>query len=146
MATYLRQRPPAWFWVVAVVLLLWGAMGCYACIQQFRLGAEAMGPATDYDRALFASLPAWYNYVYAAAVGTGLLGSVALLLRSATARLLYIVSLVALVVQFGYAFGATDLIAVKGAAVTLPFPIFIAVVAIFQIWFAGFAQRRRWIG
>ena len=146
MATYLRQKPPAWFWVLAVVFLLWGAMGVFACIQQFRLGADAMGPASDYDRTLYESLPAWYNYVYALAVGTGFLGAVALLMRSATARVLFIVSLIAIMVQFGYLFAATDLLAVKGAGVVLPFPIFITVIAGVQVWFAGVARRRGWIG
>lgn len=55
-------RPPAWFRSVAILLLLWGLAGCYTCVQQFRLGAEAIGPASDYDRALYASLPIWYNH------------------------------------------------------------------------------------
>lgn len=146
MATYLRHKPPAWFWIVAIILLLWGAQGCYACVQQFRFGAEAMGPATDYDRALFAALPAWYNWCFAVAVGASLLGSIALLIRSSAARLLFIVSLVAVLIQFGYLFATTDIIAHKGAGVVLPFPLVITAVAVFQLWFAGLAQRRGWIG
>lgn len=147
MATYLKQRPPAWFWIVAILFLLWGAMGCWACYQQFRIGADAWGdPANaEYNRALYAALPAWYNYVYAIAVGTALLGALALLARSAAARLLFIVSAIAIVVQFGYAFLATDLIAHKGAAAVLPFPILILVIALVEIWFAGLARRRGWI-
>ena len=146
MATYIRQKPPMWFWILSILLLLWGAMGVFACIQQFRLGAEAMGPASDYDRTLFDLLPDWYNYVFAIAVGAGFLGAVALLMRSASARALSIVSLIAVLIQFGYLFAATDIVAVKGAAMVLPFPIAIVVVAILQIWFAGMARRRGWIG
>lgn len=146
MPSYFRQKPPIWFWVVGVLLLLWGAQGVFACIQQFRFGAEAMGPATDYDRALFASLPGWYNWCFAVAVGAGFLGSLALLMRSAHARSLYIVSLIAVIVQFGYIFLATDLIAQKGAGSTLPFPIVITATAAFSIWVAGYATRRGWIG
>lgn len=146
MASSFENKPPVWFWVVAVVLLLWGAMGCYACYAQFTMGADSWGdPANiDYDRALYASLPAWYNYVYAAAVGFGLLGTVALLARKAVARPLYIVSLIAVIVQFGYALLATDMVAHKGAAATVPFPVFIAAVAVFEIWLAGYATRRGW--
>ena len=67
-------------------------------------------------------------------------------MRSATARVLFIVSLIAIMVQFGYLFAATDLLAVKGAGVVLPFPIFITVIAGVQVWFAGVARRRGWIG
>ena len=146
MPSYTRQRPPAWFWIVGVILLLWGAQGCYACVQQFRLGADAMGPADDYQRALFASLPAWYNWIFAAAVGASLVGSIALLLRSAMARPLYLVSLVAVIVQFGWLFATTDILVARGFAATAIFPIIIIAVAAFQIWFAGLAVRRGWIG
>jgi hypothetical protein len=141
----IRQRAPAWFTILAVVLLLWGAMGCFACIQQFRLGADAMGPATDYQRALYAGLPVWYNAVYAVAVGTGLLGTIALLAKSVLARPLFAISLVAVVIQFGWLFATTDIIAHQGVG-TVGFPLFIAGVAAFEIWLARHAQRRGWIG
>lgn len=141
-----RAKAPAWFWIVAVVLALWGAMGVFACIQQFRLGADAMGPADDYYRALYAALPAWYNIVYAVATGMGFMGSVALLMRSRVARPFFIVSLVAVVIQFGWLFATTDMIVVRGFAVAAGFPIFILGVAVFQVWLAGLAIRRGWIG
>jgi hypothetical protein len=145
MAMGLRPAP-LWFRVAAVILLLWGFAGCYACFQQFRLGAEAMGPATDYDRALYAALPVWYNAVYAVGVGTGMLGALALLTRSVIARPLYLISLVAVVIQFGWIFAMTDLIAVKGAAKVVPFPVLIFLVGACAIWLTGTARRRRWIG
>src|SRR3546814_2911225 len=101
-----------------------------------------MGPATQYYRQLYAALPGWYNGVYAIAVGAGLLGSFALLARSAMARWLFVLSLIAIIVIFGYLFLATDVIAVKGAAATLPFPILIALIAIFAIWFTDRKSTR----
>lgn len=138
------QRLPAWFWAVAVVLLLWNLIGAYACIQQFRLGAEAMGPATDYDRALYASMPVWYNWIFALAEAGGVGGAIALLLRNPAARPLFVVSLIAVVIQFGYLFATTDIIAQKGIWTTY-FPLFIAAMGVFEIWFAAAAQRRGWI-
>jgi len=143
--TIIRQRTPIWFRIVAVLLLLWGAIGCFACYQQFRLGADAMGPADAYQRALYAGLPVWYNAVYAVAVGTGFLGAVALLARSVLARPLFVVSLVAVVIQFGWLFATTDIVAYRGPT-TIGFPLFIIAVAAFEIWFARYAQRRGWIG
>lgn len=141
---YLRQRPTTSFWAVAILLTLWNAFGCYAWYLQWTLGAEAMGPASDYERQLYDALPGWYNGVYAVAVGAGLIGSLALLGRSAASRWLFVLSLVGIAVMFGYFFAATDVIAVKGAAATLPFPILVALIAIFSIWFAGYAMRRGW--
>ena len=146
MASNYRRRPPLWFWIVGIVLVLWGAMGVFACIQQFRLGADAMGPADAYQRAIYDGLPGWYNWVYAVAVGAGFVGAIALVVRSANARTLFIVSLVAVVVQFGWLFATTDMIAQRGFAATAGFPIFIGAIAAFQIWVAGYAIRRTWIG
>ncbi|HVF93291.1 MAG TPA: hypothetical protein VM900_03155 [Sphingomonas sp.] len=137
---------PAWFRIVAVLLLLWGFSGCYACFQQFRLGAEAMGPASDYDRALYAALPVWYNAIYAVAVGTGLLGALALLTRSVLAVPLYAISLVAVVVMFGWFFATTDIVAAKGPLIALGPPLFIALVTGFSLWLSLKARRRGWLG
>lgn len=137
-------RPPIWFWIAALLLLSWEAIGCYFCFQQFRLGADTMPSATNYDRALYASLPAWYNWTYALAVGTGALGGLALFMRKATAKPLYIVSLIALLVQFGYLFAATDIIVTKGLW-TIYFPAFIAAAGGFAIWLTDKAVKRRWI-
>lgn len=143
MSTFDR-RVPAWFRVVAAVLAAWNAIGCYFCYMQFKLGANAMPDATDYDRALMAALPGWYNWCYALAVGAGLLGGFALLGRKRLAQSLFIVSLIALLIQFGYLFATTDIIAVKGVWTTY-FPIFIALVGVFSVWFAGRSENRGWI-
>lgn len=144
MASNFTVKPPAWFWVVAVLLLLWELIGVYACVQQFRLGADAMGPATDYDRKLFATMPVWYNWVYALAVGTGALGAIAMLARKALAKPLYIVSTIAVVVQFGWLFVSTDIIAAKGVWVTY-FPAFIVVLSLFAVWLADKGIKRGWL-
>lgn len=139
-------RPaPFWFWMVAALLAFWGLMGCYACYQQIMQGPAAMGPVTKYDRLLYAGLPQWYNSVYAVAVGMGLLGGISLLLRLGWAGLLFVISLIAAVVQFGYLFIATDIIVKKGPAVVLPFPIFIVAVGLFAIWFSVHSYRRNWL-
>lgn len=137
-------RPPAWFRVTAVVLLLWALAGSYACVQQFRLGAEAMGPASDYDRALYGSLPIWYNAIYALAVGCGLLGAVALLARSVLAVPLTTLSLIGVVIQFGWLFATSDIVAVKGAWTAI-FPLVIVAVAALSVWLSRRARARGWI-
>lgn len=139
------EQPPVWYYVVGGVLALWNAIGCYFCYMQFIHGPEAMGPATEYDLALYASLPGSYNYVFALAVITGLLGAIVLLTRSRAVRILFIVSLVAAVIQFGYLFATTDIIAHKGAGTVLPFPILILAIGVFSIWFAGLARKREYL-
>jgi hypothetical protein len=141
-----QGKAPVWFWIAAILLVFWEAVGCFACAMQIKLGAAAMGPVDDWSLKYYAALPVWYNAVYAVATFGGLLGGLALLLRNSRARLLFWISFVAIIIMFGYAFAATDLIAHKGLARVLPFPLFIAVVGAGSIWFAGFAARRGWIG
>ena len=139
-------KTPLWFRTLAVVLILWGAMGVFAWVQHMRLGPEAMGPATAYDRGLYASLPGWYDWVYLIAVGAGLIGAAMLLLGSALARPVFAVSLIGVVVMFGWMFLATDIIAVKGIPLATGFPVVIFAIGVFQLWLAGMAVRRGWIG
>ena len=138
-------KPPVWYYLVAALLTMWDAIGCFFCVLQFRLGADAMGPATAYDRALYATLPGWYNWCYAVAVFGSAAGGIALLLRARIAKPIMLVALVAIVVQFGYLFATTDVIAHKGFGATVPFPAFIVAVGVFAWWFARHAERRGWI-
>ena len=140
-------KPPAWFWLVALLLVAWQAIGVYFCVDQLQHGAaSSMWDQTPYHQAFYAKLPAWYNYAYMAATFGGLLGGLALLLREKRARLLFWLSLIAVIVMFGYTFGATDLIAHDGAKKVVPFPIFIAAVGLFSVWFASFSTRKGWLG
>lgn len=145
MAAYIRQTPPGWFRLIAIVLTLWGLLGCFALYAHVAWGPSMDPNATGWDHAYYAALPVWFTAVYCVSIFGGLLGSVALLMRSKLAHPLYIASLAGVIVQFGYVFLMTDLIAHKGALATVPFPLFIAAVAVFQIWFSVYAKRRGWI-
>ena len=141
----MTAKRPGWFIILVGVLILWGLAGCAAFYMHVAYGPAMNPDATDWDRAYFAALPGWFAWDYAVAVGAGLLGSVALLLRSRFALLLYALSLIAVAVQFGYVFFATDLLAHKGAAMTVPFPAFIIALALLQVWLARYAANRGWI-
>lgn len=119
-------------------------MGCASLYMHFVL--VVLGPddgpgTTDYDRQLYASLPTWYGVVYIAAVVSGLCGAIALLVRRSIAVILSAVSVVAVIVQFGWLFGATDMLAVRGTWVAY-FPVFILIVQLFQLWFANMAKGK----
>jgi hypothetical protein len=141
----MRAKPPTWFWAVSALLLLWGLAGIASFWMHLSYNPnDAANPA--YDNQLYKSLPGWLNWVYAVAVGGGLLGAVALLARHRVAVPLTIASLVAIVIQFGWTLGATDLIAVKGFAVAAGFPIFIFAMGVLGAWTAHTARARGWIG
>ena len=139
------MKPPIWFWILAILLTLWGVMGCYACVMQIKLGPAAMGPIDDWSLKYYAALPIWYNVIYVVATFGSLFGGLALLMRNRRAVPLFWASFAAIVLMFGYAFLATDLIAHKGLAGILPFPLFIALIGALSIWFAQFAVEKGWL-
>ena len=133
-----------WFRITTGVLVLWGLVGCFMCLQQVRLGADAMGQGSAYDHALYAALPNWYDPLFALAVLTGLIGAMLLFMRRATARPFLIASLVATMAQFGWLFATTDIVAHKGASETLGLPLVIIAVAAFTLWLVGHARQKGW--
>ena len=140
-------KPPVWFWIVALLLVLWEGYGVYMCVDQFQHGAHSAGwDPSPYGEALYAKLPVWYNYVYAIATFGGLLGALALVLKERRAAILFTISLIAALVNFGYLFAATDLIAHEGPAKSFPVPAMVVVVTLFAIWFSRLAAGKGWIG
>lgn len=145
MAPTFARTPPPWFRIVAVLFLLWGVAGIFAFYSQVTMGPAALAALDDDDRRFYASLPVWFNWIYGIATWGGVLGSVALLLGRRWAAGLYAASLLAVAIQFGWVFTFTDLVAVKGAAATVPFPLVIFAVALWQLAVARQGIARGWL-
>ena len=126
---------PRYFIVIAIVLLLWNLMGLAAFAMQYTADLTELAKSDPVTAQAFAAMPAWVWIAYAIAVGAGTLGAVLLLMKKAAAASLFLLSLIAVVVQFGYTFLGTDLLAVKGPSV-IAFPAFIVVMAVVQLLYA----------
>ena len=142
--TRVAVRPPAWFWIAGTLLLLWAVIGV-ASFATDPAVTRATVAMTDYDRQLYASRPIWTFVAYGIGTVAGLIGSVALMLRRRDTTVWYGVSLVAVVILFGYMLGFTSLIAVKGFATAALFPIVIALIGVAEFALARHAARRGWI-
>lgn len=138
------SKRPAWFVALAVLLLLWAVAGVASLGAHVFAGEKMAAEQGAWDLAYYRALPAWFAWDYALATLAALAGAVALLMRSRQALKLYVLSLVGVVIQFGYVFVGTDLLAHKGAAATVPFPLFIVLMACVQIALAHFATKRGW--
>lgn len=137
-------KPPNWYYAVAGILTLWALIGCYAYLSQVTMGPAELAQLPAQQREIWAMMPAWVIGAYAIAVWSALAGAICLLLRLAFARSAYGVSLVAVVVQFGWTFAATPILSIMGASAAA-FPIFIAVVGAASVWFANLARGRGWL-
>lgn len=131
------SKAPTWFTVGVVLLILWGLAACASLYMHFAVGPAP--DASDYDKQLYAEMPTWVNIVYVVSVLSSLFSSIALLLRRKVAVPLSALSLIGVVVQFGWIFTMTDIIAVKGVWTTY-FPAFVLLVQLIQLWFANKAK------
>lgn len=145
MAATVFRLTPLWFRLVGLLFTLWGAAGVFAFYAHVATGPAQLAAMPDYDRAYFLALPGWFVWIYGLATWGGLLGGIALLLRRRFATILFVLSLIAVVVQFGWVFAATDLIAAKGAATVVPFPLVILAIALVQVAVARRADARGWL-
>lgn len=143
MASVFQSRPPSWFKIVAVVLILWGLMGLSSLYPHFTYDPTNDPNATAWDRE-FMPAPLLLNIVYVGAVVTGLLASVGLVMRRRWAVTLSVLSLVLVIVQFGYIFLFTGIIAGKGVW-TAYFPALIVAIQLFQLWLANLARGCGWL-
>ena len=141
-----KPRRPTWFVAAAIVLTLWALAGVASFAAHVFVGEKMAAQQGTWDLDYHRALPAWFAWDYALATLAALGSAIALLVRSRHAVMLYSLSLVGVVVQFGYVFAGTDLLGHKGAAATVPFPLFIALMGCVQIVLARVATKRGWVG
>lgn len=94
-----QEKSPIWFWIVGVVALLWNGMGVYAYLDQALMSAEEFAALPEIQQDLLTTQPVWVTAAFAIAVFAGLVASIAFLLRKQIAVRLFLVSLVAAIVQ-----------------------------------------------
>jgi hypothetical protein len=93
------NKVPTWFYVVAVIALLWNAAGLMAVIADLRLSAADIATLPADQQALYAARPGWSVVGSVIAVCAGTLGCLLLLLRKRLAIVLFGLSLAGIVLQ-----------------------------------------------
>jgi hypothetical protein len=112
-------KTPAHLWVVAVVAILWDAMGAFDYTAT-QLGLDFyMSQFTEEQLDYFYSFPAWADGAWAIAVWSSLLAACGLLLRKAWSIPLFGLALVGLLVTTVYNFGLSDGAAIMGEGATV---------------------------
>jgi hypothetical protein len=123
------------YWIVVVVLMLWNLMGAGAYLMQVTADLDALTQTDPVTAEAFSAMPEWAWSAYAIAVWGGLAGALALMLRRKIAWLLFATSLSGVIVQFSWSFLVFGLIEKKDSTTTI-FPLLIAAIAAFSIWYA----------
>lgn len=134
-------KPPRSYWVISILALAWMLLGVMAWTFDLMTDEQALASMSEPQRQLYAARPPWLFAVYAVAIFSGLLGAIGLLARKGWATALLALSVVAIVIQFGYTFVGLDAIRILGAGEALPFPIVIFGIGVALLWFASRAKR-----
>ena len=133
-----QAKAPWHVWVAGVLALLWNGAGAYTIMMAQR-GLLA-GVSAD-EAAYYAAQAPWFVIVTDIALCGGILGAVALLLRSRWAVTLFAVSLAAIVVTNGYdlAMGTSRMFT---NTTTVIVTCLIWGLAILQLWYTATMQTR----
>ena len=136
MTDTLDAKPGFAFWVIGAVALVWNLFGMMLYVMQVSATPEQLAAAYTPEQVdLITSAPAWATSMTAIATTAGVLGCLLLLLRKALAAPVFVVSLIALVIQDLYAFGMTDTLAVFGSQ-PLIIQTVVFVVAVLLVWYS----------
>lgn len=136
-------RPPAWFRVAAVLGLVWTLFGVFMYLVQVGIFGDVM-PMTPEEQSLADLTPVWVTAAFAIAVFAGALGALGLVLLKSWARLLLILSLVAVLVQEVWVLFLSGAADVHGAS-AIVLPILVIAIAALLVWMAHLGVKRGWL-
>ncbi|ULC58228.1 hypothetical protein MBM09_09885 [Flaviramulus sp. BrNp1-15] len=132
------NKPPIWFWIISVIALLWNAMGVLQYLAQAYQTESWRSALTDEQFETISNFPAWLTGAFAVAVFAATIGSLGLLLRKKWAYYLFVLSLIAVIIQMGY-------ILIQGHADNIFMTISIIVFSIFLVWFSKKTISKGWL-
>ena len=95
-----QAKVPIWFWIAGVIALLWNGLGVLAYLQQVMMSAEEFAALPEVQQNLLSTQPVWVTAAFAIAVFAGLVASICWLLKKRIAVRLFLLSLLAVIVQF----------------------------------------------
>jgi hypothetical protein len=127
-------KPPALFWVLAILFLLWNIFGCAMYLFD-RLASDETILAMENGEAMLAAskaYPIWASAAYALAVWGGLAAALCLLLRKKLAAHLFILSLVAAIICFIPSFTMAEMKAAGGSTYWV-MPLIVVLLGVFEV-------------
>lgn len=140
----MENTSPRWLLPASIVSLLWNVMGVWSFVTNWQMSKTGYAGLPDVQRELWSGMPTWTWVAFACAVGCGLAGAIALLLRKRMAAPLFLISFLAILVQFSWPIFMTDAYSKMGMEL-VTFPVVLAVVGALQYYGATRAVARGWL-
>lgn len=133
------QTPSKWYYVLAVLALLWNLMGCLAFGADMMLTEQDIASLSAPEQALYTSRPIWAVIGTAVAVVLGALGCVGMLVKQRWAVMAFYLSLIGLIAQDIHLLLLSDAVAIYGAMV----PVMQGLVFIIAIALVVWSRKAR---
>ncbi len=138
------RKPSTSFWVISIVALIWNGLGVFQYLMQAFMTEEIKATLPEAERALYENIPAWVTAAFAIAVFGGLLGSFFLLLRKKIARPLFLISLLAIIIQMSYNLfmsKATEVYGPEGLII----PVMVIIIGVFLLLYTKSSIKKGWL-
>jgi hypothetical protein len=132
--------PPRWYWAVSGFGLIWNLIGLLALVGQMTVDLSEL-PAAEAE--FFASTPGWATASFGIAVSSGVLGSLALLLRKSWAAPMLMLCVAAIFVQSFHSIALTNSIEIFGPE-GLIMPVLVFAIAVVLTMVARTANKNAW--
>lgn len=139
-----KASPPVWFWLIAVVALLWFLMDISMFFMRVLMSEEGLTAMPVNQQLLYRNMPLWVNVVFAGEVFGGTLGAVGLLLNRKWALPLFVVSILGVVSQTFHVWIRSDAISVMGAFAVVA-PLVAILIGVGMIVLTKSAIARGWL-
>lgn len=133
---------PKWYWIIAVLAVLWNFVGGYDYYNSITVNEEYLGAYGQEMIDFVVNMPTWAKGAWGIAILSSIVGSICLLLRNAWAFKLYIVAFVFMIISFAYQWTADSAPEVEGGFIM---SIMVFAIAIFLIWFSKMAKGKGWL-
>ena len=136
-----NNKVPITFWIIAGIAVLWNMMGVFAFSTDLMMNAEGLSAMEESQRAMYEAMPSWTKIPYGIATIGGLIGSIGLILRKRWSISILLISLICVLIQFGYTFFGTNALEIMGSE-AFKMPIGIILIALFLWYYAKKSDAR----
>jgi len=135
---------PVWFWIVAVVSLLWYLMDTSAFAMRLSLTDDIIATMPENQQHLYRNMPVWVNAVFGIEAVGGLLGSLALLVRRKSALPLFVMSILGVIAQTSHIWFNSDAVSTMGAP-AIVMPLVAIIIGALMILLTKSANAKGWL-
>ncbi|WP_417785027.1 hypothetical protein [Tenacibaculum sp.] len=138
------NKPTTLFWIIGVAALVWNGLGVMSYIGQAYMTDEVRAALPEAERALYENIPTWVTAAFAIAVFGGLIGSAFLLMRKKLARPMFLLSLIAIIVQMSYNLFMSRAAEVYGPG-SVVMPIMVILIGVFLLMYSKKTITKGWL-